>query len=373
MKQLLFILIAFWAVSCTQSGKHTSAEDVVATDTIRYAQGFAIHRYADYTEVVVSDPWNKGRLLQRYLLVPRDKEIPADMPKGTIVRIPLQKIVVYNSVHSAILEELDAVGQIVGACESRYMDTPEIRKKLDTGEIADLGQATAPNVEKMVDLSAEVVLVSPFQHAGYGPVEKLGIPIIECADYMESSPLGRAEWIRLYGILTGKEVEANASFAETEKNYLEIKELAAAVSHRPTVFAEKRFGSSWHVPNGDSYTAHFFQDAGADYIFKELPGAGSTPLAFESVLDKAIHAEVWLMKYNQDKDLTYKDLRTEYTPYENFDAFKNRQIYSCNSGKVPFYEEFPMHPDFLLKDMVWIFHPDLLPGYTPRYYEKMRD
>ena len=103
------------------------------------------------------------------------------------------------------------------------------------------------------------------------------------------------------------------------------------------------------------------------------PGAGSTPLAFETVLDRAIHADMWLIKYNQSGDMTYGDLRAEYAPYENFDAFKNRRIYSCNTGLVPYYEEFPLHPDYLLKDLIWVFHPELLPGYSPRYYRKMQD
>ena len=188
---------------------------------------------------------------------------------------------------------------------------------------------------------------------------------------MESLPLGRTEWIRFYGLLFGKEAMADSIFRETEDRYLELKELAKTVTNRPTVISEKKFGSSWYMPAGDSYVAHLYNDAGADYIFKDLPGAGSTPLAFETVLDKAIHADMWLIKYNQANDMTYKDLRTEYTPYENFDAFKNRRIYTCNTGIVPYYEEFPIHPDYLLKDLVWVFHPELLPGYTPRYYRKM--
>ena len=134
-----------------------------------------------------------------------------------------------------------------------------------------------------------------------------------------------------------------------------------------------KFGASWFMPAGDSYIANMYADAGADYVFKELPGAGSTPLAFETVLDRAIHADMWLIKYNQSEDMTYGDLRAEYAPYENFDAFKNRRIYSCNTGLVPYYEEFPLHPDYLLKDLIWVFHPELLPGYSPRYYRKMQD
>ena len=251
------------------------------------------------------------------------------------------------------------------------MDTPSIQEGLRAGKIADLGEATAPNIEKIIDIGAEIIIASPFQNAGYGPAEKLGIPIIEAADYMESLPLGRTEWIRFYGLLFGKEAMADSIFRETEGRYLELKELAKTVTNRPTVISEKKFGSSWYMPAGDSYVAHLYNDAGADYIFKDLPGAGSTPLAFETVLDKAIHADMWLIKYNQTNDMTYKDLRTEYTPYENFDAFKNRRIYTCNTGIVPYYEEFPIHPDYLLKDLVWVFHPELLPGYTPRYYRKM--
>ena len=321
----------------------------------------------------VRDPWDSTRLLQRYLLVDRDKNVPTGLPKGTLVRVPLRNVTVYNSVHSAIMELLGATDQIVGACEVRYIDTPKAKERLNSGKIADLGEATAPNIEKMVEIGTEVILVSPFQNSGYGPAEKLGIPIIECADYMESTPLGRAEWIRFYGLLLGKEEQADAFFHETESNYKELKELASTVTHCPSVFSEKRFGSSWYISAGDSYIAHFFEDAGADYIFKYLPGAGSTPLAFETVLDKAIHADLWLIKYNSTGELTYDGLRAEYTPYENFDAFKNHHIFTCNTNENRYYEEFPMRPDYLLKDLVWIFHPELLPDYVPRYYKKMAE
>ncbi|WP_099464522.1 MULTISPECIES: ABC transporter substrate-binding protein [Parabacteroides] len=371
MKQIISLLFVLWAaVSCTQPKKQTD-NTLVSVDKIQYSQGYTIERYDDYIVTELRDPWDTTRILQRYLLVDRNKDIPGGMPKGTIVRIPLKNIVVYNSVHSSIVELLDAAENIVGACESRYMDTPVIRERLDKGVIADLGEATAPNIEKMVDVGSEVILASPFRNSGYGPAEKLGIPIIECADYMESTPLGRAEWLHLYGLLLGREELADSLFRATESNYLTLSKLAEGVQHRPTVFSEKRFGSTWHIPGGASYMAHFFKDAGADYMFTDLPGAGSTPLAFETVLDKAIHADIWLIKYNQPDDLTYAGLRAEYTPYENFDAFKKKNIYACNTGSVPYYEEFPMHPDYLLKDLVWIFHPELLPDYTPRYYKKL--
>ena len=331
MKQLLFILLIFWTVSCTQSGKSVSGNEAHSSDSILYARGFTIQHFTDYTSVEVRDPWDSTRILQRYLLVDRGALMPGDLPKGTVVRTPVKNIVVYTSVHAAIIDQLEEADKVIGVCEPRYMDTPSIQEGLRAGKIADLGEATAPNIEKIIDIGAEIIIASPFQNAGYGPAEKLGIPIIEAADYMESLPLGRTEWIRFYGLLFGKEAMADSIFRETKGRYLELKELAKTVTNRPTVISEKKFGSSWYMPAGDSYVAHLYNDAGADYIFKDLPGAGRTPLAFETVLDKAIHANMWLIKYNQTNDMTYKDLRTEYTPYENFDAFKNRRIYTCNT------------------------------------------
>jgi iron complex transport system substrate-binding protein len=372
MKQTLFICLIFLAAACSQPGKQVSAVKTNdGPDSIRYAKGFTVERFDDYIAVEVIDPWDTTRLLQRYLLTDRDRPTPAGLPKGTVVQTPLRNIAVYTSVHASIIEQLGEADQIAGVCEPQYMDSPVIREGLRTGRIADLGMATAPNVEKMIDMGVAYIIASPFQNSNYGQAEKIGIPIIEAADYMESLPLGRAEWGRFYGLLFRKEAMADSIFRDTEERYLALKALAQTAVNRPTVLSEKRYGSFWYVPGNDSYVAHFFEDAGADYLFKDVPGSGSAPLAFETVLDQASHAGVWLIKYNQADEMTYNSLRTEYTPYENFDAWKNRHIYTCNTGKTPYYEEFPIHPDYLLKDLIWVFHPELLPGYAPRYYRKM--
>ena len=352
MRLLILLGFAFWMVACTPSGKQTSSKEALSSDSIQYAQGFTVQRFDTYIMVEVRDPWDSTRLLQRYLLVDRTKSVPGGLPKGTIVKVPVKDIVIYTSVHAAIIDQLHETDKVIGVCEPRYMDTPAIQEGIQAGRIADLGEATSPNIEKMIEIGAELVIASPFQNSSYGPVEKIGIPIIEGADYMEAFPLGRTEWIRFYGLLFGKEEMADSIFKETEQAYLSLKDLTANIDNRPTVLSEKKFGSSWYVPSGDSYMAHLIEDAGADYMFKDLPGAGSTPLAFETVFDKAIHADIWLVKYNQSSEMTYNDLRSEYTPYENFDAFKKKRIYTCNTGAVPYYEEFPIHPEYLLKDLI---------------------
>jgi iron complex transport system substrate-binding protein len=349
------------------------AEVAASPDSIRYAKGLAIRYYGDYTLVELTDPWDTTRLLQRYILAERNHPLPEkDLPEGALLRIPLQNVVVYSAVHASIIEELGEIDRIIGVCEPQYIPSQAIRERLNEGRIADLGMSTAPNVEKMIDIGAEYIIASPFQNSSYGQVEKLGIPIIEGADYMETHPLGRAEWGRFYGLLFGKQAKADSLFRATEEHYLALRELTTTVDSRPDVFTEKRYGSSWYVPGNDSYLVCLFRDAGAEYVFEDIAGPASIPLSFETVLNRAIHTAFWLIKYNQEEDMTYSDLRMEYTPYENFDAFKRRKIYTCNTGKVPYYEETPIHPDYLLKDLIWIFHPDLLPGYLPKYYRLMQ-
>lgn len=374
----LLLLIGWGGMSglltaCSPAPKATAADEKPLIDTMRYAEGFTVRRFSGYTAVEIPDPWDSTRILQRYLLVDRNRPLPAGLPKGTVVKVPARKVVVYTSVHAAILDQLGEIEHVIGVCEPRYMDTPAIREGVASGRIADLGEATAPDIEKMIELGAELIIASPFQNSSYGPVEKTGIPIFEGADYMESLPLGRTEWVRLYGLLFGKEQQADSIFRATEQRYLGLKTRVASIAHRPTILTEKKYGSSWFLPAGDSYMAHLFEDAGGEYLFQDLPGTGSVPLAFESVFDRAIHAEIWFVKYNASSPLTYAGLQSEYAPYAHFDAFKNRRIYACNTGVVPYYEEFPLHPDYLLEDLIGVIHPECLTGYVPRYFSCMKE
>jgi iron complex transport system substrate-binding protein len=225
----------------------------------------------------------------------------------------------------------------------------------------------------MIEIGAEVVLASPFDHGGYGSVEKLGIPIIECADYMENDPLGRAEWIKFIGLFTGRSKRADSLFRETEANYLKTKALVENVASRPKLMTGMKYGSPWYIPSGESFMARIYKDAGADYLFSYLPGTGSTPMSFETVFEKAIHADVWLINFNRDEDMTYNALKSDYVPYSRFDAFRDRHIYGNNTGYSLFYEEVPMHPDYLLAELIAIFHPQLMPGHKPRYFVPLKE
>ncbi len=373
MRLFATIVLSMSLLGSCIGNRAVTLSEPISVDSVQYAKGFSIARHEEFTEVMVRDPWDSTRLLQRYLLVDRDREeLPEGMGEGTVVRVPIEKMVLYTSVHASIIELLREEERVIGLCEVKYIDSKSLRNRLEEGLISDLGESTAPNIEKMMDIGTEAIISSPFKDSGYGPAEKLGIPIIEGADYMENHPLGRVEWIKFYGLLVGAESVADSIYRTTCNKYNELKRLAADVTHRPTMIAERKYGGQWFVPSGDSYNAVMYHDAGADYIFKNEVGSGSVPLAFESVLDRGIHADIWILKYYNTTDMSYEDLRNEYSSYANFDAFKKRQIYACNSYSTTYYEDAPMHPHLILKDYIYIFHPELLPDYTPHYFLPMK-
>lgn len=372
---LILLFASLLLASCSGNKKTVELVDnpVDTVYTVKYAKGFRVKKYAEYTQVTVVDPWDSTRILQRYILVDKTKDLPANLPEGTVIRTPLSSIVAYSTIHCATLNEIGALATVKGVCEPRYIDIDYIQEGIKNGTIADLGQAANPVIEKIVDADPEAIFATPIQGRTYGSVDKAGIPIIETPDYMEPLPLGRAEWIRFYSLFFNKESEVDSLFNITVNNYNVIKDKLATVTEKPTVFIDLMYGNVWYTSGGDSFISKMLSDAGATYIWHDNNMVASTPLAFEQVLDKAGEAQYWVIKYNQPNDLTYTSLEKEYKPYSYFSAFKNRNIFGCNAGKKSYYEDLPIHPDYILEDFAYIFHPHLFPDYTPRYYSKMAE
>ncbi len=365
---LLACALTLLLSSC--GGKQAAGDaTMLATDTIRYARNLRIEYFDDYTSVRIRDPWDTLRQRQHYVLVDRNKPLPAHLPEsGIIIRVPVEKAVIYTSVHTAIAEQLGALDQVAGVCEPQYITSPEVLRRIEEGRIADLGMSTSPNVEKIVDIGTEMIIASPFENSGYGSAEKLGIPIVEAADYMENHPLGRTEWVLFYGLLLDRREEAERVFSATEHHYLALKSLTDGCERRPTVVLERKYGNSWAVPSGGSYIGVMHADAGADYIFRDYPGTRSVHLTFEEVYDRAGNADFWFLKYDTRTPLTYGLLAGEYQPYANFQAWKEHRIFACNTITSSYYDDITLHPDRVLEDLIAIYHPDLLPGHELHYY-----
>ena len=356
MKKILLSAIVILALFLSACGGRGKASSVLAGgDTLRleYAANLCIVQYPDYMVATVRNPWDTLKTLHTYVLADKHKELPAQLPEGTVVRFPLERLVVYSVVHGGLLAELDALDGVRGVCGMEYFKQSEFVERCRQGLVADCGNSMSPDIETLIELRPDGIMLSPYEdNGGYGRVGKLGVPIIECADYLETSPLGRAEWMRFYGILVGKAAEADSLFATVAREYLDVKRQASLAGRRPTVLSDLKYGSAWYISGGNSTTGRLYADAGADYVFAYLPNSGSIPLPFETVFDKGQQADYWFVKYNQQ-------------------AFKERHIYGCNTGRIPFYEESPFHPDVLLKDIVKILHPELLEGYEPKYFSNL--
>ena len=376
MKKLYYLSIVtiVLLLSACSGGSKTSSAFEGEVLPLKYAENLTLIQGEGYTEARLRNPWDTTSILRTYILVDKDKEVPNHLPEGTLVRTPLSKALVYTATHCNLIHELGAVKSIGGICEIQYIKVPEIVEGCANGTIVNAGEGTNPDIEKIIDLHPDALLLSPYENSGgHGQVEKLKIPIIECADYMETSALGSAEWIRFYGLLFGREALADSIFAEVEKNYNKWKALATAQPVKPRLMCEVKSGSAWYVSGGRSTTGKLYADAGAEYVFSSYTNAGGVPLSFETVFDKAQDADVWLMKYNHPTDKTYQSLQEDYAPYANFKAFKDKNIYHCNTAYRPYYEDFPFHPDRVLKDLIKIFHPSLLPEYELKYFSKLAE
>ena len=377
-KILLSAYIVTWVLllsACGGGSKTSSLQAEGDTVRMKYSSLLQIVKHADYTVVTIRNPWDTLKVLHTYLLADREKPLPEHLPEGTVVRTPLQKSVIYSSVHCSLWSELDELKGIGGVCGLEYIKLPQIQEGCRNGSIINVGNSMNPDIECIIDLRPDAILLSPFENSGgYGRVGKLNIPIIECADYMETSALGRAEWMRLYGLLLGKEAQADSLFAGIEKEYLTLTQQVKSQNlKRPTVISEMKNSSAWYIPGGNSTMGRLYQDAGADYVFASLSNSGSVPLAFETVFDRGGNADIWLIKYNQPQDKTYSELERDYAPYARFKAFQDRKVYGCNTNHVPFYEESPFHPELLLKDLIKIFHPELLPDYDLKYFSNLAE
>jgi len=383
MKQI-WIFILLGCVTMMSCHQRRVADNAAVGDTVemRYAENICIVRYDGYTKVVLDNPWKKGTILHTYILTPRGEEnksqvSPMEDSEGvTYITVPLEHSAVYSGVHGSIIDELGAAEHIRAVCEIEYFTNEHILQAYREGKIANLGNSLAPNIEMLVDIHPDAILLSPFENSGgYGLIETTDIPIVECADYMETSPLGRAEWMKFYGMLYGKTEEADSLFHEVETAYNELKDSVKqlAVSGRsPRVICDVITGSTWYVPGGNSTSGQLIADAGGDYIFRTRSESGSLALAPETVFEESQDADVWFMKYtNNTGDMTYEELAHESPLYAQMKAFKEKRVYGCNLSYVHFYNDLPFHPERHLKDMIRMFHPDLLPDYELKYYKKL--
>ncbi len=392
---LLSLLTAISLFSCG-GGQTAALQEEGDTVVFKYATQLSVVRYADYTVATLKNPWKKGMLLHQYILVPDSFDLDvrgSELPEGTIIRTPLKRSLIFSTVHCAMLLDFGRQDCIAGVADLKYIKIPWIQEQVKAGRISDVGDGLSPVIEKIIDEHPDALFMSPFENSGgYGKLEEIHIPIVECAEYMESSPLARAEWLRFYGMLFGCEQRADSLFHATDSCYQALKTLAAnprvtkeltrnagvssasksSGASAKSIVVDKVTGSVWYVPGGKSTIGQMVHDANGRYPWATDEHSGSVSMPFEAVLEKAGEADVWMFRYSSDHPMTRDELKAEHHGYEQFKALREGEVYGCNVECSPFYEETPFHPDWLLSDFIRILHPELQDLPPLRYYHRIQ-
>lgn len=378
--KLSLLLYSCVAVSLLSCGRRTAAEPQTAGDSLfmKYSTLLSIAEYDGYTLATIKNPWKPGKLLHQYVLVPRTSDIrhqTSALPEdATVIEVPIQRAAVFTTVHCALLTEFGLGDRIVGVADSKYIKIPYIHEQIAKGRIVDCGNGLNPVVEKIMDIKPDVIMLSPFENSGgYGKTEEIGIPLIECAEYMETSPLGRAEWMRFYGLLFGVGEKADAMFHEVDSCYTALKQQATEAGEGRSVIVDKVVGSVWYMPGGRSTIGQMIQDAGGRYPWANDEQSGSLALPFESVLERGGESDVWMLRYSSDHEWDYRELLSGHQGYGQLRAFREKEVYGCNVEQSKFYEETPFHPNYLLNDFIQILHPDIIGTSSLRYYKKLKE
>jgi iron complex transport system substrate-binding protein len=374
MKQLLSILLSiFLFFSCTTKSAKSEKEQISNSLKLVYAQGFTIQYFPNYKEVIVYSPWVKGTVYARYYLVKNDEiKTPSN---GSKVIIPLKTIAATSVTQFEFLKLLGELQTVTGVCSPQLIYNPELNKRINENKITDLGDAFNINVEKTLQLSPGAVLMSGYnQNDPYAKrVLQAGIPVIFDNEWMETSLLARAEWIKFVAAFYNKEKLADSIFSTVDKRYNEIKAKANAVKIKPNIMTGSNFRGTWYMPAGHSYMGRLFADAGANYFYANDTTAGSLPLNVETVLKNFSATDVWLnCNFQSLSDLIKADSKHAY-----FKPVKLGQVYNFNKRLLPstandFWESAVARPDLVLSDVISILHPEILPGYQLVYAEKLK-
>ena len=364
----IFVLLLF-SVTFMTSCQTDNSKKTKVYSSIQYAKGFSIVRNGDVSTLTIYSPYQNAKTVARFDFSVKKSE--------KTIQTPIKRIVVTSTTHVPMLELLGEENSIIGFPSTGFVSSNKTRKRIDSGFIKEIGIKGNLNTEILLDLKPEAIVSyavnSP--EKSLNVLKRAGIPIIYNGDWLEESPLGKAEWIKFFGLLFAKEKQADSIFTAIEKDYLEAISLAKSANLNPSIVSGAIMsGEIWNLPAGESYVAQFLRDANTNYLWQNTSGKGSLQLSFERVFEKAKAAKFWIAPgYFSSKNQMVSSNKL----YAEFDAFKNDNIYtpttkSGPTGGVLYYELATIRPDLVLKDLIKITHPELLPDYELTFFEKLK-
>lgn len=374
-KVLLLITTCFLLLASCKKEKNASITTPKVENSIHHAKGLEIYDYKEYSVVKVTNPWPKAEGGFTYILKKKNGIIPDSLQQFTTISVPVKSIIVTSTTHIPSLEMLGVENTLVGFPNTDFISSEKTRGLIEAGKVTNLGQNESINTETAIDLSPEVLVGFSIDsnNKTFTNLEKAGLKILYNGDWTEQTPLGKAEWIKFFGALYGKNKEADILFKQIEKDYTEAVKMVQKTAKKPTALSGGMFQDTWNLPQGDSWAALFLKDANINYLWRETKGTGSLALSFEEVLEKAQNADYW---FGPGQFASLKELLKANPHYAQFKAFKNKNVYSFTTktgakGGVIYYEQAANRPDLVLKDLIKITNPDLLPDYQLYFFQKL--
>jgi len=371
---LILFGLSLCIISCNKANKKVETKENINeySTSIKYAKGFDIQTYNGYTKLIIKSPYPDAKQYQEFILISDQK---TDFDGSNKIYVPVKKLVATSTTHIPMIEILDETNSLIGFPNTDYISSKKTLERVKNGEVKDLGNEQDFNTEVLISLQPEAMVAFSMGKSGklYQNIEKNGIPVIFNGDWLEDSPLGRAEWIKFFGALFDKKQEADRIFAAIEKDYLEAKKIALQAKNSPTIMSGVLYKDKWNLPAGESFTAQLYKDANTDYLWKTSSGQGSLILSFESVFEKAKNADYWI---GSGYYTTLEELEAANMHYQEFETYKTKQIYSfskrrSDNGGVEYFEFGPLKPHIVLKDLIKAVHPELLPDYEPYFLQKL--
>lgn len=344
--------------------------------SVSYSEGWEVEYHNNYKVIRVLNPWRDADVTFEYVLVQRGTPAPEGYDDAQVIEVPVESIATMSTTYLAQLEDLGLLGALVGLDSVTYVSTEAVREMFDAGELAEISGGSEVNVEVVLDLNPDLVMAYGTGSPDYDAHPKLleaGVKVAMNSEYMETSPLGRAEWIKFIAMFFNHEAEAEAIFGEMAQAYEALVAETADVAERPTVFTGAPWQDTWYVPGGDSYVAKFLADAGADYLWADDDSTGSIPLDFEVVYERAVDADYWL---NTSSWMGVEDALAADERYADFAALQNERMYNNNArvnenGGNDYWESGVANPHVVLADLIKIFHPELVPDHAFVYYRQL--
>lgn len=380
MKSILikipWLLLLIFVAGCQQKTEISTSITSFGTNQIQFAKGLSIYKYEGYSVVKITNPWPKATQSYTYILQEKNGIVPDSLKQNTTIQVPIKTIVVTSTTHIPSLEMLGVENSLIGFPNLDYISSEKVRSRIDAGKIKELGNNQNLNTEILIDSAPDVII-------GYGidnnnptldNLQKSGLKVLLNGDWNEQTPLGKAEWIKLFGTLYGKEATAKKLFDAVVTSYQKTVTLASKTTTKPTVLAGAIYENQWYLPQGNSWGCYFLKDANAQYLWADSNGTGSLSLSFETVLEKAQNADIWI---GPGEFTSLQDMQISNPHYSQFKAFQNKKVFSYSTkkgktGGIIFYELAPNRPDLVLKDMLKIMHPEVLPDYQLYFFEQLQ-